>query len=129
MPAIGPGGDVAADVPLELAAGFGVPAMTAYFSLFSDGPLEGRDVLVTGAAGAVGLYAVQFAQLGGARSLVATVSTDAKAQLAAAAGAPVIVNYKTDNVAERVMQATDERGVDRISEVDFGGNLATTLGA
>ena len=100
--------------------------MTAYFSLFSDGPLEGRDVLVTGAAGAVGLYAAQFARLGGARSLVATVSTDAKAQLAAAAGVPVIVNYKTDNVAERVLQATDQRGVDRISEVDFGGNLATT---
>jgi NADPH2:quinone reductase len=115
-----------ADVSLELGAGFGVPAMTAYFSLFSDGPLEGRDVLVTGAAGAVGLYAAQFARLGGARSLVATVSTDAKAQLAAAAGVPVIVNYKTDNVAERVLQATDQRGVDRISEVDFGGNLATT---
>jgi NADPH:quinone reductase len=112
-----------ADVPLELGAGFGVPAMTPYFSLFSDGPLEGRDVLVTGA---VGLYAAQFARLGGARSLVATVSTDAKAQLAAAAGVPVIVNYKIDNVAERVLQATDQRGVDRISEVDFGGNLANT---
>jgi len=116
-----------AGVPLELGAGFGVPAMTAYFSLYSDGPLEGRDVLVTGAAGAVGLYAAQFARLGGARSLVATVSTDAKAQLAAAAGVPVIVNYKTENVAERVRQATGQRGVDRISEVDFGGNLATTL--
>src|SRR5206468_8212581 len=92
---------------LEAGACFGVPAMTAYFSLFSDGPLEGRDVLVTGAAGAVGLYAAQFARLGGARSLVATVSTDAKAQLAAAAGVPVIVNSKTDNVAERVLQATD----------------------
>jgi NADPH:quinone reductase len=116
-----------AGVPLELGAGFGVPAMTAYFSLFSDGPLEGRDVLVTGAAGAVGLYAAQFARLGGARSLVGTVSGAAKAQVAAAAGVPVIVNYKTENVAERVMAATEKRGVDRISEVDFGGNLATTL--
>jgi NADPH2:quinone reductase len=87
------------DVPLELGAGFGVPAMTAYFSLFPDGTLEGRDVLVTGAAGAVGLYAAQFALLGGARSLVATVSTDTKARLAAAAGVPVIVNYRTEAVA------------------------------
>jgi NADPH:quinone reductase len=56
------------DIPLELGAGFGVPAMTAYFSLFADGPLEGRDVLVTGAAGAVGFYAAQFARLAGARN-------------------------------------------------------------
>jgi NADPH2:quinone reductase len=116
-----------AGLPLELGAGFGAPAMTAYFSLFSDGPLEGRDVLVTGAAGAVGLYAAQFARLGGARSLVGTVSGAAKAQVAAAAGVPVIVNYRTENVAERVMAATEKRGVDRVSEVDFGGNLATTL--
>jgi NADPH:quinone reductase len=114
-------------VPLELGAGFGVPAMTAYFSLFADGPLGGRDVLVTGAAGAVGLYAAQFARLGGARSLVATVSTDVKAGIASAAGVPVVVNYRTEDVAERVLQATDKRGVARISEVDFGGNLATTL--
>jgi len=114
-------------VPLELGAGFGVPAMTAYFSLFSDGPLEGRDVLVTGAAGAVGVYAAQFARLGGARSVTGTVSGDAKAQVAAAAGVPVIVNYKTESVVERVMAATEKRGIDRISEVDLGGNLATTL--
>jgi NADPH:quinone reductase-like Zn-dependent oxidoreductase len=101
--------------------------MTAYFSLFSDGPLEGRDVLVTGAAGAVGFYAAQLARLGGARSLIATVSSSAKAEVAAAAGVPVIVNYRSENVAERVMQATEKRGVGRISEVDFGGNLATTL--
>src|SRR5215469_2850035 len=42
-------------------------------------------------------------------------------------GVPVIVNYKTENVAERAMEATEKRGVDRISEVDFGGNLSTTL--
>jgi len=116
-----------AGVPLELGAGFGVPAMTAYFSLFSDGPLAGRDVLVTGAAGAVGLYAAQFAQLGDARSLIATVSGEAKAQIAREAGVPLVVNYKEDNVAERVLEATAKRGVERISEVDFGGNLATIL--
>jgi NADPH2:quinone reductase len=114
-------------VPLELGAGFGVPAMTAYFSLFADGPLAERDVLVTGAAGAVGLYAAQFARLAGARSLIATVSTAAKADIARGAGVPVVVNYKTENVAERVLAATEKRGVERVSEVDFGGNLASTL--
>ncbi|MEK7754458.1 MAG: NADPH:quinone reductase [Acidobacteriota bacterium] len=114
-------------VTLEAGACFGVPAMTAYFSLFADGPLADRDVLVTGGAGAVGIYAVQFAMLAGAKSLVTTVSTEAKAQVAADAGAPVIVNYRSEDVAARVMHATGGRGVDRISEVDFGGNLRTTL--
>jgi len=116
-----------AGVPLELGAGFGVPAMTAYFSLFADGPLAGRDVLVTGAAGAVGLYAAQFPRLAGARSLIATVSSAEKAAIASAAGVPVIVNYRTEDVAKRVGAATEGRGVDRISEVDFGGNLPTSL--
>jgi NADPH2:quinone reductase len=40
---------------------------------------------------------------------------------------PVVVNYRQENVAERVLAATAGRGVDRISEVDFGGNLATIL--
>jgi NADPH:quinone reductase len=114
-------------VALELGAGFGVPAMTAYFSLFADGALEGRDVLVTGAAGAVGLYAAQFAHLAGARALIATVSSEAKAEIVRQAGVSEVVNYKQDNVAECVLAATQKRGVDRISEVDFGGNLATTL--
>jgi NADPH2:quinone reductase len=114
-------------VSIELGAGFGVPAMTAYFSLFREGSLAERDVLVTGAAGAVGFYATQFARLGQARSLTATVSSEAKAKVAAAAGATNIVNYKVENVAERVMQVTEQRGVDRISEVDFGGNLTTTI--
>ena len=112
---------------LEDGACFGVPAMTAYFSLFDNGPLEGRDVLVTGAAGACGIYAAQFARLGGARTLIATVSGEEKARIAAEAGAPVVVNYRTENVAERVMEVTEARGVDVISEVDFGGNLKTTL--
>lgn len=115
------------DTSLEAGACFGVPAMTAYFSLFDNGPLEGRDVLVTGGAGAVGYYAVQFARLAGARTLVTTVSSETKARMADEAGAPVIVNYKTEDVAERVMEATGRRGIDHISEVDFGGNLKTTL--
>jgi NADPH2:quinone reductase len=112
---------------LEDGACLGVPAMTAYFSLFDAGPVEGRDVLVTGAAGACGSYAAQFARLAGARTLVATVSSDEKARLAQEAGAPVVVNYRTEDVAARVMEVTDGRGVDVISEVDFGGNLETSL--
>src|SRR3954447_19472376 len=112
---------------LDDGACLGVPAMTAYFSLFDSGPIEGLDVLVTGAAGACGLYAAQFARLGGARTLVTTVSSEEKARLVAKAGSSVVVNYRTEDVAARVKEVTDGRGVDVISEVDFGGNLKTTL--
>ena len=62
-------------------ATLGIPAMTAWCALFADGPIAGKTVLVTGGAGAVGHYAVQFAKWGGAR-VIATVSSAAKAEQA-----------------------------------------------
>jgi NADPH:quinone reductase len=107
-------------------ATLGIPAMTAWCSLFADGPIAGKTVLVTGGAGAVGHYAVQFAKWGGAK-VIATVSSDFKAEHARLAGADHVINYKTDDVVAKVMDITGRRGVDHVSEVDFGGNIATTL--
>jgi NADPH2:quinone reductase len=104
----------------------GIPAITAHRSVFADGPVEGETLLVTGGAGAVGRYAVQFAHLEGARVLT-TVSSEIKGELAAAAGADVVIDYKRDDVVARVMEATDGAGVDRVVEVELGGNLATSL--
>jgi NADPH:quinone reductase len=110
----------------EAGACLGIPGMTAHVCVFCDGPVAGKTVLVTGAAGAVGHYAAQMAKLGGA-TVIATVSSAEKAKHAAAAGADLIVNYRTENVAERVMTFTEGKGVDRVVEVELGGNLATTL--
>jgi NADPH:quinone reductase len=107
-------------------ATLGIPAMTAWCSLFSDGPVAGKTVLVTGGAGAVGHYAVQLAKWGGAR-VIATVSSDTKAEHARLGGADLIVNYKGEDVVARALAFTDGRGVDRVVDVDFGGNIATTL--
>ena len=107
-------------------ATLGIPCMTAWCSLFADGPILGQTVLVTGGAGAVGHYAVQLAKWGGAR-VIATVSSEAKAEQARLAGADLVVNYRTEDVVEKAMTFTDKRGVDRIADVDFGGNIATTL--
>ena len=83
-------------------------------------------MLVTGGAGAVGHYAVQFAKWGGAK-VIATVSSDAKAEQARRGGADHTINYRTDDVVAKVMDLTGKRGVDHVSEVDFGGNVATTI--
>ena len=103
---------------LEVGACLGVPAMTAWYSLFADGDLAGRDVLVTGGAGAVGHYAIQMARLAGARTVITTVSGAEKAAHAEKAGPTHILNYRTQDVAAEIM---------RITEVDLGGNMDTTM--
>jgi NADPH2:quinone reductase len=107
-------------------ATLGVPAMTAHRSVFVAGPVQGKTLLVTGGAGAVGHYAVQLATWAGAR-VIATVSSPEKAERACAGGAAHVVNYREEDVAARVLDITNGVGVDHISEVDFGGNLAATL--
>lgn len=114
---------------VDFAAGacLGVPALTAYRAVTMDGGVAGRSVLIAGGAGSVGHYAVQMARLSGARQIIATVSGDRKATLARAAGADEVVNYKSEDVRERVLSLTDGRGVERIVEVDLAANLALDL--
>jgi NADPH:quinone reductase len=114
------------DLSFAAGATLGIPAMTAWCCLNCDGPIAGQTVLVTGGAGAVGHYAVQLAKWGGAR-VIATVSSAQKAEQARLAGADLVVNYKTEDVVESVLAFTGQRGVDRVVDVDFGGNIATTF--
>lgn len=107
----------------EEGACLGIPVMTAHRCLFADGPVAGKTVLVTGGAGVVGHYAIQLAKWGGAR-VVTTVSSETKARHARAAGADLVINYRSESVAERVQESVG--GVDRIVEVDFGANLPVT---
>ena len=107
------------------AAGLGVPAMTAHRCVFSDGPVTGKTVLVTGGAGAVGHYAVQLAKLGGAE-VISTVSSDEKAQIAREAGAGHTVNYREGETAEKIMDLTGGAGVDLVVEVDMAANFAVS---
>ncbi len=108
-------------------ATLGIPCMTAHRCVFMAGPVQGRTLLVTGGAGAVGHYAVQLAVWAGAR-VIATVSSAEKAARARAAGAADVIDYRTQDVAAAVHEATAGQGVDHVVDVDFGGNLATTVG-
>lgn len=112
------------NVSFAEGATLGVPGMTAWVCLYHAGPIKDQTVLVTGGAGAVGHYGIQLAKWGGAR-VITTVSSPQKAEIAKAAGADLVIDYKTENVAERVLAFAPE-GVDRIVEVDFGGNIETT---
>lgn len=110
------------NISLEAGACLGIPALTAYRALTTDGGIAGKSVLVTGGAGGVGHYAVQLAHLLGARQILTTVSSDAKASHARAAGADTTINYKTESLVERVKELTGGRGVDRIVDLDIAGH-------
>lgn len=100
----------------------GVPAMTAHYCVFADGAVSGKTVLVAGGTGAVGNYAVQLAKWGGAK-VIATVGSNEKKAIATGSGADEVINYKSENVGDRVKEITNGEGVDRIIEVAFATNL------
>jgi NADPH2:quinone reductase len=108
----------------ELGASLGVPAVTAYRCLFADGPLEGKNVLVAGGAGAVGHFAIELAKRAGAR-VVTTVSGPQKAELAAKAGADLVVNYRDADAAEQIRSFAGQ--IDRVVELALGANLELDL--
>jgi NADPH:quinone reductase len=105
----------------EVGACLGIPAMTAYHAVATAGAAPGMTLLVTGGAGAVGHYAVQFAKHAGA-TVLATISSSEKAAAARAAGADHTIDYRGENVGERVMAMTGNKGVDAIIEVDIAAN-------
>lgn len=105
----------------EVGACLGIPAMTAYHAVATSGAAHGMTLLVAGGAGAVGHHAVQFAKAAGA-NVIATVSSPEKAAAARAAGADHTIDYRRENVGERVMAATANKGVDAIIEVDIAAN-------
>jgi NADPH2:quinone reductase len=108
----------------DLGASLGVPAMTAHYALFCDGPVTGQTVLVAGGAGAVGHFAIELAERAGAR-VIATVSSAEKAALAKKAGADLVVNYRAADAAEQIRAFAP--AVDRVIEVALGANLALDL--
>jgi len=108
----------------EVGACLGVPAITAHRCLFADGPVEGKDVLVAGGAGAVGHFAIELAKFFGAR-VVTTVSGPQKAELARQAGADLVVNYRDADAADQLRAFAPT--MDRIVELALGANLELDL--
>ncbi|WP_104522533.1 NADPH:quinone reductase [Blastococcus atacamensis] len=119
------------DPSSELGAALGIPFLTAHRCItaaeslpdrLGPGTLSGHTVLVQGGAGAVGNAAIQLARWSDA-TVIATVSGPRKAQLAAAAGADHVVNYREQDVVAEVRKIAP-RGVDSIVEVSAAVNAA-----
>jgi len=117
------------ETSFDIGASLGVPAMTAHRALTvsEDGPdrlypgaLEGKVVLIAGGAGAVGHAAIQLAHWAGA-TVITTISSPAKAALAAAAGAHHVINYRNEDAATAIEKVAPD-GVDIVVEVAISAN-------
>jgi NADPH2:quinone reductase len=118
----------------DLGAALGVPFVTAHrcLTVAEEGPhhlgpgaLAGRTILVTGGAGAVGNAAIQLGRWSDA-TVITTVSSPEKAQLAAAAGADHVINYKQQDVAEEIHKIVPH-GAHIVVDVAVAQNAATDV--
>jgi len=109
-----------AAIGFEAGACLGIPALTAWHAIDIAGTTQGSTLLIAGGAGAVAHYAIQFAKARGA-TVITTISSPEKAAVARAAGADHTIDYKRENVGERVMALT-KGGADAVIELDLTAN-------
>jgi NADPH2:quinone reductase len=111
------------DLSFEQGAGFSVTYGTSYHALKQSANLQpGETVLVLGAAGGVGISAVEIAKAMGAR-VIAAASSDEKLEFAKSAGADEFINYSDVPLKERVKELTGGKGADVVYD-PVGGELA-----
>ncbi len=109
------------NVSFEEGACLGIPAMTAYHAIELAGADNNKTLFVSGGAGSVSQYAIQFAKARGA-TVITTISSPDKAAAAREAGADHCIDYKREDVGARVAEITGKRGADAIIEMDLTAN-------
>jgi NADPH:quinone reductase-like Zn-dependent oxidoreductase len=116
-------------ISCETAAAMTMRGLTASYLMRRIAPLKAGDTVVLhAAAGGVGLIVAQWAKLLGL-TVIGTVSSEEKAELARAHGVDHVVFYRRENLAERVRELTDGAGVpvvfDSVGRDTFASSLAS----
>lgn len=114
------------NVDFQIGACLGIPAMTAHRCVFADGPVDGQTVLITGGAGRVGHYAIQWARQAGA-TVIATASSPVDGSACMNAGANAVINHRDPGWSVAVLDNNNGQPVDRVIDVEFGENLPEVL--
>jgi NADPH2:quinone reductase len=116
-------------VEFDVAAGLNYAYGTTLYGLAHRGQLQaGETLLVTGAAGAVGLSGIEIGKLLGAR-VIAAASTDGKLDLCRQRGADETINYTVDDLKTRAKELTDGKGVDVVYDCVGGATAELALRA
>ena len=100
---------------------FGIPALTALQAVRLAELSPTSTVMIVGGAGSVAHYAIQFAKMRGAR-IITTVSGPEKEVHARRVGADEVINYRTENVGQRIKTLTNGLGVGAVIELDLSTN-------
>lgn len=110
-------------VPFELAAGFSLAYGTSWHAVRDRAALQaGETMLVLGAAGGVGLAAVEIGKAIGAR-VIAAASSDEKLAVCKAHGADALINYSTEDLRDAIKRECGKSGPDVIYD-PVGGKFA-----
>ncbi|EAW41549.1 putative NADPH:quinone oxidoreductase protein [marine gamma proteobacterium HTCC2080] len=110
----------------EVGACIGIPIMTAHRCVTADGPVAGQWVLVTGGAGRVGYYAIQWARHFGAR-VVATAGNSDDRALCFNLGAEVVVDHHQPGWGAQLREQLQGQQIQRVVDVEFGANLPEVM--
>jgi NADPH2:quinone reductase len=114
------------EASFAVGACVGIPIMTAHRCVLADGDVAGQRVLVTGGAGRVGFYAIQWARRNGAR-VFATAGNDEDAALCRSLGAEYVVNHREAGWGQALLEYTGGARLDRVIDVEFGANIREVL--
>jgi len=114
------------EASFEVGACMAIPAMTAHRCVTTDGDIKDKLVLVTGGAGRVGHYAIQWAKHFGAK-VIATAGSEASKQHCLEAGADLVVGHPSNASNEAILAFTNNEKLDLVVEGDFGVNLPFVL--
>lgn len=118
---------IPASMPYEIAAGFPITYGTTYHALVDRGRMKpGEVLLVHGAAGGVGLNAVELGRELGA-TVIGTVGSDEKAAIVRQYGAAHVINYSKESIKDRVKELTGGNGADVIYDAVGGDAFDQSL--
>ncbi len=115
-----------ASVDFAVGACIGIPIMTAHRCITADGPVTDQWVLVTGGAGRVGHYAIQWARHFGAR-VIATASNPRDAERCQQAGPEHVVDHRQAGWGAALRRWLGQQPLSRVVDVEFGANLPEVL--
>jgi NADPH2:quinone reductase len=114
------------EADFHVGACMGIPAMTSHRCVMADGPVKDKLILVTGGAGRVGHYAIQWAKHFGAE-VIATAGSELSKKHCEEAGADFVVGHPSETTNAAILEYTKGRKLDRVIEGDFGVNLPLNL--
>ena len=108
---------------MQHGACLGIPALTAVHAMTRAKTLQDKTVLISSGGGVVGRYCIQVAKGLGASTIITTASSPLSVETAKKAGANHILDYKSQTLAEEILDLSD--GIDHAVEAEFGVNVST----